>query len=157
MRYFSRRPRKTILRRWNSASLGTHDSFIISTWLQSTGKGNDMNTDDKDKAQLPLLVECSIPRTGEDVLPGHYDTEQQVWVVDRCQGSKPIVEITGDLAEMATKTFAAPERDDVESLTLLEAATKTETVPERDDVAGPSLTELLQLVTKTKAQQERDD
>jgi hypothetical protein len=112
---------------------------------------------DTDKAQLPLLVGFSVPRTGEDALPGHYDTEQQVWVVDQSSCAKPIVEVAGDLAEMVTKTFAAPEKDDVQSMVLLEASTKTDAVPERDDVAGPSLMALLELVTKTKAQQERDD
>lgn len=110
-----------------------------------------------DKAQLPLLVGFSVPRTGEDTLPGRYDAGQQVWVVDRSSCAKPIVEVAGDLAEMVTKTFAAPEKDDVQSMALLEASTKTETVPERDDVAGPSLMALLELATKTKAEPERDD
>lgn len=112
---------------------------------------------DANEGQLPLLVRFSVLRTGDDALPGRYDTEQQVWVVNGCDGVTPIVNAAGDLAELATKTLAAPERDDVESMAFLEATTKTEAKPERDDVSEPSLMALLHLVTKTKAQQERDD
>ena len=116
-----------------------------------------MNILDEDQGQQPLLVGLSVLRTGDDTLPGRYDVEQQVWVVDGSHGVKPIIEAAGYLCELATKTFAEPERDDVESMAFLEATTKTEARPERDDVTEPSLMALLQLVTKTKAQQERDD
>jgi hypothetical protein len=112
---------------------------------------------DEGQGDLPLLVGFSVQRTGDDTLPGHYDAEQQVWVVENGYGVKPIIEAAGDLCELATKTFAAPERDDVESMVLLEATTKTEARPERDDVPRPSMMVLLDMVTKTKAQQERDD
>jgi len=114
-----------------------------------------MNNEDQE--QVPLLVGFSVPRTGEDTLPGHYDTQQQVWVVDGENGVTPLVEATGDLAELVTKTFAKPERDDAASGTALEIVTKTEAKPEKDDVPRSSLTALLDLVTKTKAQMERDD
>lgn len=116
-----------------------------------------MNLDDRSKELLPLLVGFSVRRTGEDTLPGHYDAEQQVWVVDGGHGVRPIIEAAGDLCELATKTFAAPERDDIESMAFLEATTKTEARPERDDVPRSSMMALLDMVTKTKAQQERDD
>lgn len=85
---------------------------------------------------LPLLVNFSVLRTGGDSLPGYYDSNNQVWVVEGDHGVKPIIEAAGDLAELSTKT---------------------EMRPERDDVTEPLLMALLQLVTKTKAQQERDD
>lgn len=118
---------------------------------------DDMDMRDTDEGQLPLLVRFSVLRTGGDALPGRYDAKQQVWVVNSCDGVKPIVKIAGDLAELATKTYARPERDDVESMALLETTTKTEARPKRDDVTEPTLMALLQLITKTKAQQERDD
>ena len=112
---------------------------------------------DENQGQLPLLVGFSVRRTGDDTLPWHYDAEQQVWVVDGGHGVRPIIEAAGDLCELATKTFAEPERDDVESMAFLEATTKTEARPERDDVPRSSMMALLDMVTKTKAQQERDD
>lgn len=87
-------------------------------------------------AELPLLVGLSIPRIGDDVLPGRYDSNQQVWVTDEQDSCKPIIEAAGGLAELSTKT---------------------EVKPERDDVSGTSLMALLQLVTKTLTQFERDD
>lgn len=95
-----------------------------------------MNMLDEDQGQQPLLVGLSVLRTGDDTLPGRYDVEQQVWVVDDSHGVRPIIEAARDLSELSTKTEARPERD---------------------DVAEPSLMALLQLVTKTKVQQERDD
>lgn len=116
-----------------------------------------MNIHDADEGQLPLLVRFSVLRTADDALPGRYDTEQQVWVVNGCDGVKPIVKVAGDLAELVTKTYARPERDDVESKAFLETTTKTEARPERDDATEPTLMALLQLATKTKVRQERDD
>ena len=95
-----------------------------------------MNMLDEDHGQLPLLVGFSVPRTGDDTLPGHYDAEQEVWVIDGYDGARPIVEAAESLAELVTKTKVRPERD---------------------DVAEPSLMALLQLVTKTYVRQERDD
>ena len=112
---------------------------------------------DEDQGQLPLLVGLSVLRTGDDTLPGHYDAEQEVWVIDGYDGLKPIVEVAESLAELATKTRAEPERDDPDSLAFLELSTKTEARPERDDAADNSLMALLEFVTKTKVQQERDD
>ena len=112
---------------------------------------------EEDWGNLPLLVGFSVQRTGDDTLPGHYDNEQQVWVVNGGDGMRPIVEAAGNLCELATKTFAEPERDDVETMVFLEASTKTELSPERDDAPQSPMMTLLDMVTKTKAQQERDD
>ena len=109
------------------------------------------------KKQLPLLVGLSVARTGEDTLPGHYDAGQDVWVVDGCDGLKPIIEMASNFAELDTNTISEDERDDPGYMLYLEASTKTEMAPERDDVTGTSMMELLQLQTKTKAQMERDD
>ncbi len=62
--------------------------------------------------KLPLLAGLSVARTGEDTLPGHYDSEQGVWVVDGCNGLKPIIEMAANIAELITKTQAQNERDD---------------------------------------------
>lgn len=118
---------------------------------------DDMSKLNADEGQLPLLVGFSVLRIGDDTLPGHYDSAQDVWVIDEHDGAKPIVEVAENLAELATKTFAEPERDDPDSMAFLEASTKTEARPERDDVTGPSLMALIELVTKTKAMLERDD
>ncbi len=98
-----------------------------------------MNMHDAYEGQLPLLVGYSVLRTGDDTFPGRYDADQQVWVVD------------GDDDDDDVKPFVKAAKD------LAELATKTEAKPERDDLAEPTLMALLQLVTKTLAQQERDD
>jgi hypothetical protein len=111
--------------------------------------------------RVPLLVKLSVARTGEDRLPGRYDDSQQVWVVDHGHGANPIVNASDELVELRTKTLSAPERDDTDA--LLELSTKNEARPERDrqdrdDRPGSfSLLGMLELVTKTKAQAERDD
>ena len=116
-----------------------------------------MKINETNEDVLPLLVNFSVLRTGDDSLPGYYDDNKQVWVVEGNHGVEPIGEAAGGLAELSTKTFAEPERDDPESMMFLEASTKTEAKPERDDVTEPSLMALLQLATKTRAQLERDD
>lgn len=115
---------------------------------------NEINTE---KRRLPLLVGLSVVRTGEDTLPGHYDEEQDVWVVDGCDGSKPIIEMAANIAELETKTDVVREIDDPGSMLYIEASTKTEVKPERDDELRTSMMELPQLFTKTKVQKERDD
>lgn len=116
-----------------------------------------MNTKGMNDEVVPLLVGFSVLRSGSDALPGHYDNYKKVWVIKDGRDVKPIIETHEDLAELATKTFAEPERDDVESNVFLESLTKTEARPERDDLPRQSLDEILHLVTKTRTQKERDD
>lgn len=105
----------------------------------------------------PLLMRFSTARTGSLVIPGHYDDDRQVWVIDTPAGVFPIVESTDEksIAEIATKTDAAPERDDPSAFALVELTTKTAHQLERDDVAPRSL--FLELVTVTKVGSERPD
>jgi len=110
-----------------------------------------------DKKKLPLLVGLSVERTGEDTLPGHYDAEQDVWVVGCPEGLKPIIEMAENIAELCTKTDVVRERDDTGSTLNLEWSTKTEARPERDDAVGTPMMALLQLSTKTRTHNERDD
>lgn len=86
----------------------------------------------------PLLTKFAIRRTGENTLPGHYDPDRQVWVVDTANGLKPLVECDqfNCLAELMTKTDAVPEKDDISLSGLLELMTKTMKEAERDDI-GP--------------------
>lgn len=109
-----------------------------------------------EQSHLPLLIGFSVARTGEDNLPGHYDAEQDVWVLDGRDGMKPIVEIAANIAELELRTSVEKERDDPGTILYLESSTKTDVKAERDDAAIPMM-DLLQLFTKTKVQSERDD
>ena len=100
---------------------------------------------------LPLLIGFSVERTGEDNLPGHYDAQQDVWVLDGQDGMKPIIEIAKNLAELESKTFAERERDDPGTMLYLESSTKTENARERDDSAIPMM-DLHLLFTNTEIQ-----
>jgi hypothetical protein len=106
---------------------------------------------------LPLLMNLAVTRTGEDTLPGRYDRMQDVWVIEDENGFKPIIEVAESLAELNTKTFVEREQDDPGAMAYLEASTKTEARPERDDFVHTSMLDVLQLLTKTKVQTERDD
>jgi len=107
--------------------------------------------------KLPLLVELSVERTGEDTLPGHYDEDQDVWVVDGPDGLNPIIEMAENMMGLITNTAVKQERDDSSAMLNLEWSTKTEAKPERDDFVGTPMMALLQLFTKTKTHNERDD
>lgn len=82
---------------------------------------------------LPLLVQRAVSRTGDTAIPGHYCTEQQVWVV----GGVPLVASGTSLPELSTKTEANIERDDVAPRVILEMQTKTNAQLERDDQVRP--------------------
>lgn len=103
------------------------------------------------KRHLPLLIGFSVGRTGEDHLPGYYDEEQGVWVLDGRDGVKPIIEIAKNIAELESKTFVERERDDPDTMLYLESSTKTENRPERDDSAMPMM-DLHLLFTNTEIQ-----
>ncbi|MBC7907123.1 MAG: hypothetical protein H7Y60_10300 [Rhodospirillaceae bacterium] len=101
-----------------------------------------------------MLVGLAVERTGDDTIPGHYDAERQVWVVDGPQGSEPIVLTARDSAELVTKTKVQQEQDDPGAMAFLEGSTKTFTQQERDD---QGISALLELATKTETRRERDD
>ncbi len=109
----------------------------------------------------PLLVKHSVPRTGDDKLPGYYDPSRQVWVVKDTDGITPIVEAaTTALSELMTKTKTHTKQDDPSFYAFLEGITVTEVKPERDDrddIKTSNLYALLELATKTETRRERDD
>lgn len=104
--------------------------------------------------RVPLLVALAVERTGDDTIPGCYDPERQVWVVEGPEGCEPIVLTARDSAELVTKTKVQQEQDDPGAMTFLDGSTKTSTRPERDD---QRITALLELATKTETHRERDD
>ena len=105
--------------------------------------------------RVPLLVGMAVERTGDDVIPGRYDHERQVWVVDGPDGrEEPIVLTARDSAELVTKTKVQHEQDDPGAMAFLEGSTKTFNQQERDDQA---IGALLELATKTETRRERDD
>jgi hypothetical protein len=106
---------------------------------------------------LPFLTTFAIPRSGDEILPGRYAAEEQVWVVDGPTGSTPIVTSTTKLSELATKTDVRQEQDDPGVSTLIELITKTANLPEQDDYPGLQMGWQLQLMTVTKVTGERPD
>lgn len=104
---------------------------------------------------VPLLVGLAVERSGDDDgIPGRYDSERQVWVVDGPNGAQPIVTTARDCAELVTKTKVHQEQDDPGALAFLEGSTKTFTQQEKDDTA---MAALLEMATKTETRRERDD
>lgn len=81
----------------------------------------------------PLLVRGAVQRTGDTRIPGNYSASRHVWLLD----GEPIVSSTSSLPELATKTGALPERDDISPRFLLEMQTKTRAELERDDQVSP--------------------
>lgn len=105
----------------------------------------------------PLLIRQACDRTSRGELPGAYDDEARLWLVDGEQGPRPLAS-SADLEglEILTKTRVRQEADD-EEFALLEITTKTSVNQEADDqkmhVAGLEM----EIVTKTDVQQEADD
>jgi hypothetical protein len=79
-------------------------------------------------------------------------------MVDGVAGSQPIVrsEQLREMTELATKTDTKPEQDDPGYASLVELVTKTAHELEKDDVS-PRHHFLLELVTVTKVGGERPD
>jgi hypothetical protein len=105
----------------------------------------------------PLLIRQACDRTSREELPGAYDDEARLWLVDGRQGPRPLASSADlDGLEILTKTRVRQETDDEESA-LLEITTKTSVNQEGDDqrmhVAGLEM----EIVTKTDVQQEADD
>jgi hypothetical protein len=121
----------------------------------------------------PYLSGFATPRTGEDIIPGYYSSELNMWAIDSPAGVVPII-VDGALNELMTKTKVNAEQDD-EACWQVELLTKTYQKVESDDedfspyrrqfladsssrpLSFESSNHLLQLVTKTDASTERDD
>ncbi len=88
----------------------------------------------------PLLFRHAAPRISSDDLPGHYDTEEQLWVVETSQGPLPLIAApsTAQL-ETSTSTRVRQEGDDDDAtneshcLTLLDTSTFTKVRQESAD------------------------
>lgn len=124
-------------------------------------------------ANSPYLARFAIPRTGDDCLPGAYSLELKMWVTGSGDQAVPVI-ADGALNELMTKTNVNTEQDD-DTFWQVELLTKTFQKVESDDEdpspyrgqALPGQSEklhcfrpaspLLQLVTKTEANVERDD
>lgn len=109
------------------------------------------------KMTKPLLIRQACDRTSREELPGAYDDEARLWLVDGGRGPRPLASSTDlDGLEILTKTRVRQEADD-EEFALLEITTKTSVNQEGDDqrmnVAGLEM----EIVTKTDVQQEADD
>ncbi|RLM14180.1 hypothetical protein BIY27_08090 [Gibbsiella quercinecans] len=125
---------------------------------------------------MPYLARYAVPRTGENVIPGYYSSELDVWVIDEIEGPIPII-LKGKMAETMTKTRVRQEEDDDGHFILLETITKSFANQERDDSdlemnhlnnidkqnisnlkdISKMHSHLLELTTKTDVVQERDD
>lgn len=121
----------------------------------------------------PYLSRFATPRTGEDKIPGYYSSDLNMWAIDSPAGAVPII-ADGALNELMTKTKVNAEQDD-EAPWQVELLTKTYQKVESDDddyiryrgqssvdgfsqgLSLDSTNHLLQLVTKTDANTERDD
>ncbi len=105
----------------------------------------------------PFLATLAVRRTGAtSELPGRYCAQQDVWVIDGRNGAAPIVaSYQEDLVAPVTKVQG--ERDEFCAPGMLELLTKTHTQLERDDVSPRSALVLPELVTKTDKIRERDD
>ena len=121
----------------------------------------------------PYLSRFATPRTGEDRIPGYYSSELNMWAINSPTGAVPII-ADGGLNELMTKTKVNAEQDD-EAPWQVELLTKTYQKVESDDddhircrgqssadsfskpFSFESSNHLLQLVTKTDANAERDD
>lgn len=103
----------------------------------------------------PFLADAAVPRTGDSKLPGYYSKEKDMWVVETDSGLRPIIAKCA-LAELLTRTRQNEENgDDVPF--MLETITKTHQQAERDDdsFAGPN--QMLELLSKTDTISEQDD
>jgi hypothetical protein len=122
----------------------------------------------------PLLFRHATPRTSSAELPGQYDPDTQLWVIETKAGFIPVVEAS-DVAQLetATSTRVRQEGDDDDlsadqklCTTLLDTSTLTKVRQESadDDVsidetfsAASRIGTLAELTTKTDVQQESDD
>ena len=105
----------------------------------------------------PLLIRNACDRTSRADLPGSYDHQARVWVIEGERGRQPIASSgTADALEILTKTRVRQEADD-EEFALHEITTKTSVNQEGDDQKTGAAGLLLEIVTKTDVQQEADD
>lgn len=101
----------------------------------------------------PLILDYTIDRTGEYNPIFEYDDTLSLNVVNTKNGKIPFMDIQNSDLLLITKTRVIGEADD-NNICLLELETKTKVMQERDD---DDAMQLLQLETKTFTKQESDD
>ncbi|MGH6967141.1 MAG: hypothetical protein ACREE0_21870 [Phenylobacterium sp.] len=111
---------------------------------------NSIKYDDR-----PLLTRHAVLRTAGQEIPGRYCEMRRMWVVDTGEGTRPLIEVAGQLAELVTKTRVELERDDTEDVIALALITKTDVQTERDDESRLT-SGVLELLTKTEVNTEQD-
>jgi hypothetical protein len=105
----------------------------------------------------PYLATVAVRRRGTvGELPGRYCAHLDVWVIDGESGPTPIV-WSGKAESAAPLTKVKGERDEFYGSAILELATKTHAQMERDDLDPRTIAMLLELITKTETVRERDD
>lgn len=122
----------------------------------------------------PLLFRHAIERTSSTELPGHYDSDLQLWVIETESGSLPLVE-AADPAQLETSTSTRiREEGDDDDLTgdqkfcaaLIDTSTVTKVRQEGNDDdlsvdegfgGARRIGAVAALATKTDVQQESDD
>ncbi len=108
----------------------------------------------------PLLFRYATPRTSWGELPGHYDPDAQLWVIETNAGIVPVVQTCDSMivdTSTVTKIRQEGDDDDLSSDEMLgaerragalaELATKTDVQQESDDQISAS--RLLELETRT--------
>lgn len=105
----------------------------------------------------PFRAHLAVKRCGTtSALPGRYCARQDVWVIDCSDEPTPIVlAYSGEAGAPMTKVEC--ERDQDRAPALLQLVTKTHQQLERDDQGPRSAGVLPELVTKTDEVRERDD
>lgn len=106
-------------------------------------------------AGAPMLTRHAVDRQPGQEIPGRYCAVRRMWVVDLSTGAEPLIEVSGALAELTTKTKVEQESDDTTDVSDLQLVTKTDVQQERDDEsrwAGGHLA----LETKTEVNTEQD-
>lgn len=108
-------------------------------------------------AVSPIFLRFAVARSAETPLPGRYDQEANVWVVDQPTGTIALIAAASQVTDLATKTRSQQEQDD-ESINLaIHCGTKTKAQLEREDLSINDPYFLVELSTKTATPRERDD
>lgn len=117
-----------------------------------------MTSESKLRPLQPLLASLAVSRHGEPSIPGYFDPELDVWVVESSEGLRPIVQMREGLGDTSTVTRVRAEQDDtdMQSAAVASTTTFTEVLAEADDT-DVSCAGLLEMTTKTQAQVESDD
>ncbi len=106
----------------------------------------------------PLLAGYAVARTGDTQIPGRYDPDLSLWMVDTASGLRPIIETGVAAGDTSTITRVRAEQDDtdVSGWSMANTSTFTKVNAEGDDT-DVSAGSLAEVSTKTQAQVEGDD